>query len=80
MELLLLLKQRIHIFNPNSLITRLQTIIYIIKNGLEDVFRYIRDEKLPIYCDIELEYPVKPWSNAVKEVGTCIKYARQILM
>lgn len=47
---------------------------------LEDVFCYIRDEKLPIFCDIELEYDVKPWSNAVKEVGTCVKYARQILM
>ena len=47
---------------------------------LEDVLTYVRDEKLPLFCDIELEYDVKPWSNAVKEVGTCIKYARQILM
>ena len=47
---------------------------------LEEVLHYVRDNKLPIYCDIELEYDVKPWSNAVKEVGTCVKYARQILM
>lgn len=47
---------------------------------LEDVLCYVRDNKLPIYCDIELEYNVKPWSNAVKEVATCVKYARQILI
>jgi len=47
---------------------------------LEDLLTYLRDEKVPIFADIELEYAVKPWSNAVKEVATCIKYARQILM
>ena len=47
---------------------------------LADVLLLIKQEKWPIYCDIELEYDVKPWSNAVKEVGTCVKYARQILM
>ena len=47
---------------------------------LEDLLHYIRDEKKPFYCDIELEYPVKPWSNAVREVGICINYARQILL
>ena len=39
---------------------------------LEDVLLY--------FPDIELEYTVKPWSNSVKEVATCVKYARQILM
>lgn len=47
---------------------------------LEDIFTYLRDEKVDIYPMIELEYNVKPWSNAVKEVATCVKYARQILM
>jgi len=47
---------------------------------IEDVLLLIQENKWPIYCDIELEYPVKPWSNAVKEVKTCVKYARQILM
>jgi len=47
---------------------------------LEDVLLLIQKEKWPIYCDIELEYDVKPWSNAVKEVKTCVNYARQILM
>ena len=47
---------------------------------IADVLKLIQREKWPIYCDIELEYEIKPWSNSVKEVGTCVKYARQILM
>jgi len=47
---------------------------------LEEVLLLIKKEKWPIFCDIELEYEVKPWSNSVKEVNTCIKYARQILI
>lgn len=47
---------------------------------LEEVLLFIQKEEYPIFCDIELEYEVKPWSNAVKEVKTCVNYARQILM
>ena len=47
---------------------------------LEEVLLLIKKKGWPIYCDIELEYDVKPWSNAVKEVKTCVHYARQILM
>ena len=47
---------------------------------LAEVLQYIKLKKYPIYCDIELEYEVKPWSNAVKEVGTCVKFCRQILL
>jgi sugar phosphate isomerase/epimerase len=47
---------------------------------LEEVLLFIKKKGWPIYCDIELEYDVKPWSNAVKEVKTCAHYARQILM
>ena len=47
---------------------------------IADVLRLVQQEQWPIYCDIELEYDIKPWSNSVKEVGTCVKYARQILM
>ena len=47
---------------------------------LAEVLNYIKEKKYPIYCDIELEYDVKPWSNAVKEVKTCVDYARQILL
>lgn len=46
---------------------------------LAEVLQYIKKKKYPIYCDIELEYDVKPWSNAVKEVKTCVEYAKQIL-
>lgn len=47
---------------------------------LEDVLLLIKKTKWPIYCDIELEYEIKPWSDAVKETRTCVRYARQILM
>ena len=46
---------------------------------LAEVLQYIKAKKYPIYCDIDLEYDVKPWSNAVKEVKTCVEYAKQIL-
>lgn len=47
---------------------------------LAEVLLKIQKEGWPIYCDIELEYAIKPWSNSVKEVKTCVAYARQILM
>ena len=47
---------------------------------LADVLLRVRDERLPYYCDIELEYPIPAWSNSVKEVRTCVNYARQILI
>jgi sugar phosphate isomerase/epimerase len=46
---------------------------------MEEVLRLVQKEKWPIYCDIELEYDVKPWSDAVKEVTNCVHFARQIL-
>ena len=47
---------------------------------IADVLLLLKNEKWPIYVDIELEYPVKPWSNPVKEVRTCVQYARNILI
>jgi len=47
---------------------------------LVEVLHLIRDQKLPIYCDIELEYPVVPWSTSVKEVKICKEFCRQILI
>jgi sugar phosphate isomerase/epimerase len=47
---------------------------------IEDILLLIKKEKWPIYCDIELEYPVPAWSNPVKEVRTCVNYCRQILI
>jgi sugar phosphate isomerase/epimerase len=50
------------------------------ESPLEDILLLIKKNKWPIYCDIELEYDIKPWSTSVKEVKTSVKYARQILM
>jgi sugar phosphate isomerase/epimerase len=47
---------------------------------LAEVLLLIKKTGWPIHCDIELEYDVKPWSNAVKETKTCVQYAKQILM
>jgi sugar phosphate isomerase/epimerase len=47
---------------------------------IADVLLLIKKQKWPIYCHIELEYDIKPWSNAVKETKTCVQYARQILI
>jgi sugar phosphate isomerase/epimerase len=47
---------------------------------VEDILLLIKKNRWPIFCDVELEYDVKPWSNSVKEVKTCVHYARQILM
>ena len=47
---------------------------------LKDVLNLLKTEQWPIYCDIELEYDIKPWSNAVKELGVCVRHAREILL
>lgn len=47
---------------------------------IADVLLLIKKNNWPLYCDIELEYDVKPWSNAVRETKTCVQYARNILI
>ena len=47
---------------------------------IEDILLLIKQKGWPLFCDIELEYDVKPWSTSVKEVRTCVHYARQILI
>jgi len=47
---------------------------------LAELFLLIKKEGWPIYLDIELEYPIKRWSDQVKEVKTCVQYARNILI
>ncbi len=47
---------------------------------VKDVLQLIRDNNWPIHCDIELEYKIAPWSNAVKEVNNCRAYCRQALL
>ena len=46
---------------------------------LDDVLKLVQSKYPQIYCDCELEYQVAPWSNSVKEVATCMKYARRVL-
>jgi sugar phosphate isomerase/epimerase len=45
-----------------------------------EVLQLIQKNKWPIFCDIELEYDIKPWSNAVKETKICTRFTRQILI
>ena len=45
-----------------------------------EVLQLIQKNQWPIYCDIELEYKIAPWSDAVKEVKVCREFARQILL
>ena len=47
---------------------------------IAEVLLLLKKEKWPIYVDIELEYAIKPWSDPVKEVRTCVQYARNILI
>lgn len=46
---------------------------------IAEVLRFIRDNKLPIIGDIEVEYPIPPDSDAVKEVGRCVQYCKEAL-
>jgi sugar phosphate isomerase/epimerase len=45
-----------------------------------EVLKLIQTNQWPIFCDIELEYKIAPWSDAVKEVKVCREFARQILL
>ncbi len=42
--------------------------------------KHANEEGWPKHADIELEYPVPKWSDSVKEVRTCVAYARQVLI
>jgi sugar phosphate isomerase/epimerase len=47
---------------------------------LGDILKLIQANSWPIYCDIELEYPVPDDSDAVKETTRCVDYCRDILL
>ena len=47
---------------------------------LGDILKLIQKNKWPIYCDIELEYPVPDDSDAVIETTKCVEYCREILV
>jgi sugar phosphate isomerase/epimerase len=44
-----------------------------------EALQLLKKNKLPIYADIELEYPVPADSDAVKEVAKCVQYCKQAL-
>ncbi|RIH64257.1 sugar phosphate isomerase/epimerase [Mariniphaga sediminis] len=46
---------------------------------IADILQLIQKNKWPIYCDIELEYPVPEDSNAQKEIINCVEYCKNIL-
>ena len=47
---------------------------------LADTLNCVKENKWPIYCDIEMVYPIPEWSSSVKEVRTCVNYCRAILI
>jgi sugar phosphate isomerase/epimerase len=46
---------------------------------LKEVLQLLKKREWPIYADIEVEYPVPPGSDPVKEVGICLQYCREAL-
>lgn len=47
---------------------------------LRELLHHVRDNYPHLYLDIELEYPIAAWSDAVKETAKCIRHAREILI
>lgn len=47
---------------------------------LADILNLVKEKKWPIYCDIELEYPVPEDSDAQKEIIKCVEYCKNILV
>lgn len=46
---------------------------------IANVLNLIKDNKWPIYCDIELEYDIPEGSDALQETITCVNYCKDIL-
>jgi sugar phosphate isomerase/epimerase len=47
---------------------------------IAEILQLIQKNKWPIYCDIELEYPVAENSDAQKEIIKCVEYCKNILV
>ena len=47
---------------------------------LKEILELVRDKYPYINCDVELEYVVPQWSTPEREIATCVKYCRQILI
>ena len=50
------------------------------KTPIVEILQLIQKEKWPINCDIELEYPIPPGSDDVKEVIKIVEYCRKALV
>lgn len=46
---------------------------------IKEVLQLLKNEKWPIYADIELEYKVPADSDSVKEVAKCVEYCKAAL-
>ncbi len=46
---------------------------------IDHILNLIQKEGWPIFCDIELEYPIPEGSDAVKEVRKCVEFCKIIL-
>jgi sugar phosphate isomerase/epimerase len=47
---------------------------------IADILHLIRENKWPIYCDIELEYQIPEGSDALTETMKCVEHCREILV
>jgi len=47
---------------------------------IADILNLLKDNKWPIYCDIELEYQIPEESDAQKEVIKCVQHCKNILV
>ncbi len=64
---------------PNSMPANTNTPWGEGETPIADMLKLIQERRWPIYCDIELEYPIPEGSNAQKEVVRCVNYCRDIL-
>lgn len=49
------------------------------RTPIKEVLQLLKQEKWPIYADIELEYRVPEGSDSVKEVAKCFEYCKEAL-
>ena len=47
---------------------------------LKGLFALMKSEKIDVPCDIEVEFPVPPDSDAVRETGKCREYCRKAIL
>jgi sugar phosphate isomerase/epimerase len=45
-----------------------------------EILKLIQKNRWPIYCDIELEYPIPEGSNPIIETKNCVEFCRNVLV